>query len=217
MRYLGRTLTRSHAGMVALMSTTLSPRRRLLAVFCGGFCGTLVRYALSLFMQGWPYDILLINVTGALILAFVTTLADATLLVGPTRRLFINVGFLGAYTTFSSLALGDVLLFANGHWLPALLYLVLSIGGGVLAVWCGDWLGHWVIDQAKRPGARWSMVRAPSRSVLSQKETSSDDHLDVQNDVLLPEGQVEVRNSQNVLEEHEWRRRGDCSTHNGCF
>ena len=178
------------------MSTTLSPRRRLLAVFSGGFCGTLVRYALSLFIQswlgkGWPYDILLINITGALTLAFVTTLADATLLVGPTRRLGINVGFLGAYTTFSSLALGDVLLFANGHWLPALLYLLLSILGGVLAVVCGDWLGHWFIDKAKRPGAQQRMLRAPSRSLFSQRKTSSDDHLDVQDDVLLPEGQVE--------------------------
>jgi protein CrcB len=178
------------------MSTTLSPRRRLIAVFCGGFCGTLVRYALSMFMQGWlgkgwPYDILLINVTGALILAFVTTLADATFLVGPTRRLFINVGLLGAYTTFSSFALGDVLLFANGHWLPALLYLVISIGGGVLAVVCGDWLGQCFIDKAKRPGARRSMVRAPGEAALPQGETSSDGHLDVQDDVLLHEGQVE--------------------------
>jgi protein CrcB len=178
------------------MSSTLSPRRRVLAVLCGGFCGTLVRYALSLLMQGWlgkgwPYDILLINVTGALILAFVTTLADATFLIGPTRRLFINVGLLGAYTTFSSLALGDVLLFANWHWLPALLYLLISIGGGVLAVMCGDWLGHWFIDKVKRPGARRSMAHAPGETSLSRAETSRGDHLDVQDDVLLPARQVE--------------------------
>ena len=101
----------------------------------GGFCGTVTRYLLSIVVQGWlgkgwPYDILLINVTGAFVLAFVTTLADATFLVGPTRRLFINVGFLGAYTTFSSLTLGDVLLFRNGQWLPGVLYLLLSLLGG---------------------------------------------------------------------------------------
>ncbi len=100
------------------MTRSLSARRRIIAVLCGGFFGTITRFALSTIMQGWlgkgwPYDLLLINVTGALLLAFVTTLADATFLVGPTRRLFINVGFLGAYTTFSSLALGDVLLLAH--------------------------------------------------------------------------------------------------------
>lgn len=72
--------------------------------------------------------------TGAFLLALVTTLADATILVGPTRRLFINVGLLGAYTTFSSLALGDVLLMTGEHWLSALVYLILSGLGGIIAV-----------------------------------------------------------------------------------
>src|SRR5476651_604219 len=108
------------------MGTTLSARRRILAVFAGGFCGTIARVLLSMLVQsrlgnGWPYDILLINLTGAFLIAFFTTLADTTFLIGPTRRLFINVGFLGAYTTFSSLALGDVLQFQKGHWFPGLL------------------------------------------------------------------------------------------------
>jgi CrcB protein len=129
---------------------TLSLRRCLLAVFCGGFLGTLVRYFLSLSIQnwlgkGWPYDILIINLTGALLLALVNTLADATFLVGPTRRLLINTGFMGAYTTFSSLALGDILLFSKGQLIPALLYLALSIAGGLCAVLLGNWLGQRLI------------------------------------------------------------------------
>jgi len=121
----------------------------------GGFLGAMARYLLSLLVQShlgkaWPYDILLINITGALVLAFVTTLADATFLIGPTRRLFINVGFLGAYTTFSSLALGSILLFAGGNWFPALLYLFLSLLGGILAVLVGDWLGQWVVGWGRR-------------------------------------------------------------------
>jgi protein CrcB len=128
------------------MPRSLSARRRMIAVLCGGFCGTIARFALSTLMQGWlgsnwPYDLLLINLTGALLLAFVIVLADATFLVGPTRRLFINIGFLGAYTTFSSLALGDVLLFGGSEWIPALLYLILSIGGGLLAVLLGGLSG----------------------------------------------------------------------------
>jgi len=137
------------------MARTLSLRRRVMAVFFGGFFGTLMRYLLSTLIQSWlgknfPFDILFINITGALILALVTVLADATFLVGPTRRLFINIGFLGAYTTFSSMALGDVLLFAHGSWLLALLYVALSLIGGVLAVLLGDWLGHRIIRTARR-------------------------------------------------------------------
>ncbi len=147
------------------MAGSLSLRRRILAVVCGGFCGAIVRDLLSLLVQsylgkGWPYDILFINITGAFVFAFVTVLADATLLIGPTRRLFITVGFLGAYTTFSSLALGDVLLFAKSAWLAALLYLFSSLGGGVLAVLLGDWLGQWCVRRLRRSSAQDLSVHA---------------------------------------------------------
>ncbi len=136
------------------MSSALSARRRLCTVVVGGFFGTITRVLLSALIQttfgkAWPFDIFLINITGALLIALVTTLADATLLIGPTRRLFINVGFLGAYTTFSSLALGSLQLFADGHWLPASLYLVASLGGGLLAVLLGNAIGQWIIDRVK--------------------------------------------------------------------
>lgn len=132
------------------MAQTLSAQRRLLAVLCGGFIGTLIRYGLSMVIQawlgtGWPYDILLINLTGACALALLTTLADAALLIGPTRRLLLTTGLLGAYTTFSSLALGDVLLFNKGAWLLALLYLILSLFGGIIMILLGDRLGQMLI------------------------------------------------------------------------
>lgn len=137
------------------MRGVLSARRRLLAVFSGGFLGTITRYLLSVLIQSylgknWPYDILLINITGAFVLALITTLAEATFLIGPTRRLFINVGFLGAYTTFSSLALGDVSLFMHGSWLLALLYMIASLLGGILAIILGDGLGQWILRRRRR-------------------------------------------------------------------
>ncbi len=176
------------------MGTTLSTRRRILAVFAGGFCGTVARALLSMLIQarfgnGWPYDILLINLTGAFLIAFFTTLADATFLIGPTRRLFINVGFLGAYTTFSSLALGDMLQFQKGHWFPGLLYLALSIIGGILAVQTGDLCGHFC---AKR-------LRSSVRGTLHGLPTAAneqDGHVDIQDDILLPDNdEVETQQS----------------------
>lgn len=174
------------------MARTLTSRRRLVAVTSGGFLGAISRYLLSLLVQShlgksWPYDILLINITGALVLSFVTTLADATFLVGPTRRLFINVGFLGAYTTFSSLALGDVLLFAGGNWLPALLYLFLSLPGGVLAVLVGDWLGQWVVGRTRRNPLR-AAIEEQEVSEFAETdpllEVSGKSHVDLKDDVI---------------------------------
>lgn len=166
---------------------TLSATRRIVAVFSGGFLGAIARYLLSLLIQGylgknWPYDILFINLTGALVLSFVTTLADVALYIGPTRRLFINVGFLGAYTTFSSLALGDVLLFTKGSIVAALLYLILSFVGGFIVVLLGDWLAQCLIHNARQthPQGDQKILREEIPSTMATK-----DHLDVEDDLLL--------------------------------
>ncbi|HZR41851.1 MAG TPA: CrcB family protein, partial [Ktedonobacteraceae bacterium] len=102
------------------------------------------------------------------VLAFVTVLADATFLIGPTRRLLINVGFFGAYTTFSSLALGDVLLFTGGKTFLALLYVFLSLFGGVLAVMLGDWLGQRVIRRVRPVAVNISNVLEASKELETQ-------------------------------------------------
>ncbi len=174
---------------------TLSTRRRIIAVLTGGFLGTITRYLLSIAIQSWlgknwPYDILIINVTGALALALVTTLADDTVLIGPTRRLFINVGFLGAYTTFSTITLGAVLLADKQQWLLSALYLFASIIGGLVAVWLGDWLGQLglrtrrrFVQQAKAAARK----RTHSLPVLSPDNAANNTHVDMQDDVLLPD------------------------------
>jgi protein CrcB len=153
-------------------------RRQLAAVVGGGFCGTLARYGVSTVIQAWlgkawPYDILLINVTGALLLAFCTSLADATILIGPTRRLFITVGLLGAYTTFSSLTLGDVLLLEQRQWVPAVWYLALSLGGGILAVLIGNVLGQWLIKKV-RPTLLSNVTRKLTETLHWERKMQTD-------------------------------------------
>jgi CrcB protein len=154
-------------------SHTLSTCRRLLAVLAGGFLGTLARAGLSLLFQswwgkGWPVDILLINVSGAFLLALVTVLADATFLVGPTRRLFLTTGFLGAYTTFSSLALGEVLLLGKAAWLAALGYMALSLLGGLAAVLVGNWAGQRVVARLRTRAGLSSMRREEQQAEKAQ-------------------------------------------------
>ncbi|HTK08873.1 MAG TPA: fluoride efflux transporter CrcB [Ktedonobacteraceae bacterium] len=171
---------------------TLSLRRRMLAVLAGGFCGTLARYLLSLFVQAhlgkaWPYDILLINITGAFLLSFITSLADATVLVGPTRRLFLNVGFLGAYTTFSSFMLGADQLALTGAVLAALLYLFLSLFGGICVVLLGDWLAQLLIARVRPAAAREAIAKKSSLKVPAGHADNNDhklEHIDIKDDVI---------------------------------
>jgi fluoride exporter len=169
--------------MVAVVSKEIFQGKRILAVLCGGFLGTLARALLSLWIQsfmgnGWPYDILTINITGAFVLALLSTLADASLFINPMRRLFFNVGFIGAYTTFSSMALGDVTLVSGSQQFLALLYIVCSLAGGVIAVLFGQFCGIRIIDVARHQhvrtvsGAQQAIGLAEEKNEILGREAS---------------------------------------------
>jgi CrcB protein len=132
--------------------------RRLLLVFAGGFCGTLARYLLSApllalapiwfpgVQAGIPYDIFLINCSGALALGLLSGLAEGSAAISPELRLTFGTGFLGAYTTLSTFAYGGEQLLSSGATLPGTLYL-----GGTLALGIAcAWLGYALAPQALR-------------------------------------------------------------------
>jgi CrcB protein len=90
----------------------------LLWVGVGGFLGANARYLLS----GWvasrlgsafPYGTLVINVTGSFILGFFLAFAEDRLWVAPSARLLFAVGFVGAYTTFSTFEYESIHLLQN--------------------------------------------------------------------------------------------------------
>jgi fluoride exporter len=92
----------------------------------GGFLGANARYLLQQWAaQQWgaefPYGTLLANVSGSFVIAFFLTLATGRLTVAPEVRLFVTVGFIGGFTTFSSFAYETVRLAGqSGMWLAAL-------------------------------------------------------------------------------------------------
>jgi CrcB protein len=139
---------------VAAPTTTPSPTTRLATlalevwlILAGGIVGTLARIAVSLTVghaldHGFPWDIALINVSGALLIGLLAGWRDPASRAHELIWLAGAVGFLGAYTTFSSFALGTVTLTASGHTLLALLYLGGSAALGLVAVELGLWLGR---------------------------------------------------------------------------
>lgn len=118
-------------------------------VAMGGVFGALARYGLGLVIpapNAWPLPILVINLSGALALgALLEGLSRRGPDAGRRRimRLALGTGFLGAYTTYSTLALDAVHLFTAGAALEAGGYLAASLFGGAVATTAGIWLGAW--------------------------------------------------------------------------
>lgn len=112
-------------------------------VTLGGTLGTAARQGLGLALPGtgeWPLAVFAVNLTGAFLLGvllewLVRTGPDA----GPRRdlRLLTGTGFLGGYTTYSTLVVGTVELAAAGHAPVAVAYAVASVLLGLLAAAAG--------------------------------------------------------------------------------
>jgi fluoride exporter len=129
----------------------------------GGFVGTLTRYLLSQTIAPWldhgfPWDIALINITGALALGTLAGWRDPA--SRPHELLWMAgaVGFMGAYTTFSSLALGVVTLALSGRALIAATYIIISLIAGIVAAEFGLRWG------TRLRGARWIQIDTDTRT-----------------------------------------------------
>jgi CrcB protein len=119
----------------------------ILAIALGGAAGALGRYFVSrwvygLLGTGFPYGTLTVNVLGSFIMGLLTILLLERLATDPELRGAILVGFLGAFTTFSTFSMETVSLIEDGLVARALTNMVLSVLACVLAAWFGLTLGR---------------------------------------------------------------------------
>lgn len=96
----------------------------LLIIGLGGFIGANARYLVSTwavkqFGSAFPWGTLLINFTGSCLLGVFLTWAASRATLDPRVRLFVAVGFFGAYTTFSTFANESLALLQAGNWIAA--------------------------------------------------------------------------------------------------
>jgi fluoride exporter len=120
---------------------------RWIVVLVGGGIGSLARYLTALWMAAWfgtvfPFGTLAVNVTGSLLIGFLATLADERGIIAPQARLFLVVGVLGGFTTFSSFSLETFRLARDGDMTAALLNISGNLGLSLLSVWLGVGLGR---------------------------------------------------------------------------
>jgi CrcB protein len=119
----------------------------LLAVGCGGFLGAVARWGLSSWVQrlageGFPYGTFAANMLGCLLIGLFFALVEARPDWPPQLRLFLMVGMLGAFTTFSTFGHETLELLRGGAWFLALANVLGSATVGLLAVMLGRYLGR---------------------------------------------------------------------------
>jgi fluoride exporter len=109
-------------------------------VMIGGFFGSISRFAIGEWMHtenGFPIGTLLINLLGCLILTWLLTTISIRKKVDPRISLLFGTGFIGAFTTFSTLSVETIQLVQNGLYNEALLYILFSILLGLFSAFLG--------------------------------------------------------------------------------
>jgi len=121
---------------------------QLIAIALGGGCGAVVRFLISSGLYQWlgrglPYGTLVVNVIGSFLIGLLTeALILKRLAFSLEYRAAILVGFIGAFTTFSTFSLETIYLIEEGSLAKAALNIVVSVFGCLFAVWIGLLFGR---------------------------------------------------------------------------
>ena len=114
----------------------------------GGFLGALLRYLVSGLVYGalheplFPYGTLLVNAFGCFLLGLLAGLAEARGLFSPEARVFLFIGLLGSFTTFSTFGYETLQLLKDGGWFLAGANVLGQVALGLGGVWIGDALAR---------------------------------------------------------------------------
>jgi CrcB protein len=119
----------------------------LVLVFVGGGIGSVLRYALATGVQRtapgpFPSGTVVVNFAGCFAIGLVGALGLERAAISPEARVFLMVGILGGFTTFSSFAWEALGLLSVRDVLRAALYVTGSVLLGLLGAWLGRLLGR---------------------------------------------------------------------------
>ncbi len=115
-------------------------------VFIGGGIGAAARYWMQGLIygrihSGFPFGTLAVNVLGCFLIGILMTAMEERFLVHPSLRIFLTIGILGGFTTFSSFSFETIQLFRDGELLFALANILVSIILCLTGTWLGVQLG----------------------------------------------------------------------------
>ncbi len=120
---------------------------RLLFIGVGGALGSIARFEITTFVQSrmggaYPWGTFVVNVTGCLIMGVAMALLTARQPASEAWRYLVPIGFVGAYTTFSTFELDLLSANVNAAWFVGVAYLSASVVVGYAALWAGLMLGR---------------------------------------------------------------------------
>jgi CrcB protein len=114
-----------------------------LFVGAGGFLGSVLRFTVGgvahrlLPTTQLPVGTLAVNVAGCFVIGLLGGLGESRHVFGPQARLFLFIGVLGGFTTFSSFGYETLALARDADYLRAGANVILNLGAGLVAVWLG--------------------------------------------------------------------------------
>ena len=121
--------------------------QKYLLIAAGGALGSIARYWVGSNVSDrlgirFPYGTLLVNLTACIIIGFSLTYFGRRVDLNPAWRYFLPVGFIGAYSTFSTYEWETLSSLRSGAFFLAALYAFGSLFLGLIAVWCGSRLAE---------------------------------------------------------------------------
>jgi CrcB protein len=116
--------------------------QKYLLIAAGGALGSIARYWVGSTIAGrmgskFPYGTFVINLTACVIIGFSLTYLGKHIELSPAWRFLVPIGFIGAYSTFSTYEWETLSTLRSGAFALAALYAVGSLIAGLAAVWCG--------------------------------------------------------------------------------
>jgi|WetSurMetagenome_2_1015567.scaffolds.fasta_scaffold90334_2 fluoride exporter len=115
-------------------------------VFLGGGLGAAARYSAQGLVHRWmgaefPFGTMAVNITGSFAIGLLMTLLEDRFMAVPELRLFLTVGILGGYTTFSSFSFETMSMMSGGNYLGGAMNILGSLIGCLAATWLGMIVG----------------------------------------------------------------------------
>ena len=116
----------------------------------GGFIGSALRYFTATSIQrlfphvSFPFGTVTVNIIGCLLIGYIASTLQARGIIDPAVQLFLIVGILGGFTTFSAFSYENLLLIQDARAGMALLNALISVTAGLAAAWLGFQLGRFI-------------------------------------------------------------------------
>jgi fluoride exporter len=116
---------------------------KILVVGAGGFLGAIFRYLVSGLVQNisgsvsFPAGTLAVNLLGCVLIGVLSKISEDWGVFSMETRLFLFIGFLGAFTTYSTFGNETLNLLRDDEWVYAMLYVGLHLVLGIGGVWLG--------------------------------------------------------------------------------